>query len=167
MQAENFYIEGYIQVSNFPFAWWNKTITIYNKLIDPTTQKVSWYRAVVENCFWKAVNSTYTIGSQGKSSTGIMLETKSIICRIPKSENYVDKRTWKGLLDKSDTFTLGNGDIIVLGEVDDVIDEYTAGQRSTDLITKYKEFDECLEIDSYTDNTGLGLGIEHYKIIGK
>ena len=154
-------------MSNFPFAWWDKTITIYNKLIDPTTQKVSWYRATVSNCFWKAVNNTYTIGGTGSTSAGVTLETKSIICRIPKSDTYVDKRTWKDLLDKSDTFTLGNGDIIVLGEVDDVIDEYTAGKRSTDLLKKYKEFDECLEIDTYVINVQTGVGLEHYRVVGK
>lgn len=121
----------------------------------------------MSNCFWKAVNNTYTIGSYGKSTTGVTLETKNIICRIPKSDIYVDKRTWKDLLDKSDTFTLGNGDIIVLGEVDDEIDEYTAGKRSTDLLKKYKEFDECLEIDTYVINTGTGLGLEHYRVVGK
>lgn len=167
MQGENFCIGACIQVSNFPFAWWDKTITIYNKLVDPTTQRVSWYKTTVTNCFWKAINNTYTVGSYGKTTSGIILETKSIICRIPKSDNYVDKRTWKDLSDKSGKFTFGNGDIIVLGAVEDVIDEYTTGKRSTDLLTKYKEFDECLEIDTYVINTGTGLGLEHYRIVGK
>lgn len=154
-------------MSNFPFAWWDKTITIYNRLIDPTTQRISWYKTVVTDCFWKCINNTYIIGGTANSSTGVHLKTKDIICRIPKNDMFVTRREWQELSDKTDHFTLGNGDIIVLGEVDDVIDEYTAGQRSTDLITKYKEFDECLEIDTYTINTGTGLGLEHYKIVGK
>ena len=149
-------------MSNFPFAWWDKTITIFNKYVDPTTQRVSWYKTVVENCFWKYVNNTYTL-----KRDKITLETKSVICRIPQDSRFVDKRTWKGLADKSDTFTLANGDIVVLGEVDDEIDEYVSGKRSTDLLTKYKEYDECFEIDTYVNNVQTGVGLEHYKVIGK
>ena len=156
-------------MSNFPFPWWDKTITIYNKLVDPTTQRVSWYKNTCNDCFWKCVNTTYTIGRAGISSSGVVLETKSIICRIPQSEKYVDKRTWKDLkeTERQNYFTLGKGDIIVLGEVQDTVDEYTAGQRSTDLVTKYKEFDECLEIDAYTIDVVTGVGMPHYKIVGK
>lgn len=149
-------------MSNLPFPWWDKTITIYNKVVDPTTQRISWYRTVVKNCFWKYVNNTYTI-----RGSNVLLETKDIICRIPKDKRYADKATWKGLSDKSDSFTLANGDIIILGEVEDVIDEYTTGKRSTDIIAKYKEVDACLEIDTYVDNVRTGVDLEHYKVIGK
>ena len=156
-------------MSNFPFTWWDKTITIYNKLIDPTTQKTSWYRNTCENFFWKNINTTYVIGASGMSTKGVVLETKNIICRIPKDDRYVDKRAWKELSDndRKDYFTFGNGDIIILGEVNDEIDEYTSGKRSNDIVKKYKEFDECLEIDSYTINVHNGIGLEHYKIVGK
>lgn len=169
MQEENFCIGDFIQVSNFPFQWWDKTITIYNKLIDPTTQKVSWYRNTVENCFWKYINNTYVTGNSGMSTTGVLVEVKNVICRIPKDDRYVDKRTWKDLSEsqRAECFTLGNGDIIVLGEVNDEIDEYTAGKRSTDLLKKYKEFNECFEIDGYTVNVNTGVGLEHYKVSGK
>lgn len=149
-------------MSNLPFPWWDKTITIYNKVVDPTTQRISWYRTVVENCFWKYVNNTYTI-----RGSNVLLETKDIICRIPKDERYADKATWKELSDKSNSFTLANGDIIILGEVEDIIDEYTTGKRSTDIIAKYKEIDACLEIDTYVDNVRTGVDLEHYKVIGK
>lgn len=156
-------------MSNFPFPWWDKTITIYNKVIDPTTQRVVWYRNTVENCFWKAVNNLYTIGRGGISTTGITLSTKDVICRIPQSDKYVDRRTWGELKDedREDYFTLADGDIIILGEVEDVIDEYTAGQRSTDLLTKYKNYDACIEIDTYVDNCQTGVNLPHYRIIGK
>lgn len=153
-------------MNNYPI-WWDKTITVYNKFVDTTTQRVSWYKTVVEGCFWKAVNDTYTIGRGGISSTGITLETKDVICRIPKDERFVGKREWKELEDKSGHFTLNNGDIIILGKVSDTIDEYTRGKHSTDLVAKYKEFDSCIEVDTYVNNTGTGLGIEHYRIVGK
>lgn len=152
-------------MSNVP-VWWDKTITIYNKFIDPTTQRVSWYRNVVENCFWKNVNETYFVGTRGISSLGIQLETKDVICRIPQDERFARKREWKELEDRTNYFTFDNGDIIVLGEVDDVIDEYTQGQRSTDLVAKYKQYDECIEVSKYVINTDTGVTIPHYRVIG-
>ena len=156
-------------MSNFPFPWWDKTITIYNKVIDPTTQRVSWYKNTVENCFWKCVNNTYVIGRGGISSAGITLETKDVICRIPQDDRFVTKSEWRELKDaeRKDYFTLANGDIVVLGEVTDEIDEYTAGKRSTDLVAKYKEDDACIEIDTYVDNVQTGVGLAHYRIVGK
>lgn len=152
-------------MNNYP-RWWDKTITLYNKYINPTTQRVSWYRTVIQNCFWKYVNETYYVGTRGISTSGIKLETKNVICRIPKDDRFVDKAEWKDVYDTNEHFTLGNGDIIILGEVDDVIDEYVAGQRSSDIVAKYKELQGCIEIDTYVVNTGTGVGMEHYRIIG-
>ena len=154
-------------MSDFPFPWWDKTITVYNKFIDPTTQRVSWYRTVVENCFWKAQNIMFSMGRYGVSTIGVVTENKVITCRIPKTDAYLCKKDWLNLEDKSTKFTLANGDIIVLGEVEDVIDEYVSGHRSTDLITKYKGEDTCLEIDTYVDNVQTGVGLEHYRVLGK
>ena len=154
-------------MSNFPFPWWDKTITIYNKYVDPTNQRISWYRTVVENCFWKAQNLMFSMGRYGVSTIGVLTENKTIICRIPKQDNYVSKRVWDKTADKTGYFTLANEDIIVLGEVDDVIDEYSPGQRSNDLIAKYKKYDECLTIDIYADNVQTGVNLEHYRVTGK
>ena len=167
MQDANCFTEVYIQVNNFPFPWWDKTITIYNKEVDPTTNRISWHRTVLENCFWKAQNNMFNMGRYGVSTIGIVLETKEIICRIPQQENYLPKREWLALSNKEDYFTLFNEDIIVLGEVEDEIDEYTAGKHSTDLVTKYKQYDECLIIDAYVDNVQTGVGLAHYRVTGK
>ena len=151
----------------FPFPWWDKTLTIYNKYVDPSTQRVTWYRTVVNNCFWKYYNTTYYVGKYSVKVSGIALETKHVTCRIPKSDNFRYQREWRNLSDKSNYFTLATGDIIVLGEVDDVIDDYTEGQRSTDLVSKYKDQLECVEIDSFVINVGTGMGFEHYRVIGE
>lgn len=154
-------------MSDVPFPWWDKTVTIYNKYVDPTNQRTSWFRTVVHNCFWKAENIMFSMGRYGVSTIGVLTENKTIICRIPQSENYVGKREWKELEDKSGKFTLADGDIIVLGEVSDTIDDYTPGHRHTDLISKYKEYDECLEIANYVDNVHEGVNLKHYRIVGK
>lgn len=153
-------------MSNFPFAWWDKTITLYNKYVDPTTQVITWYRTVIHNCFWKNVNETYYVGTRGISTSGVKLETKTITCRIPEDERYVDRKTWDELADKSKNFTIGNGDIIILGEVNDTIDETTSGKHSTDLVSKYKKYDASLMIDTYVINTVTGVGLRHYRIVG-
>ena len=153
-------------MSNFPFAWWDKTITLYNKYVDPTTQVITWYRTVINNCFWKNVNETYYVGTRGISTSGVKLETKTITCRIPEDERYVDRKTWDELADKSKNFTIGNGDIIILGEVNDTIDETTSGKHSTDLVSKYKKYDARLMIDTYVINTVTGVGLRHYRIVG-
>ena len=109
----------------------------------------------------------FSMGRYGVSTIGVLTENKTIICRIPADSRFVDKRTWKELEDKTDYFTLANGDIIILGEVEDVIDEYTAGKRSTDLISKYKGYDECLEVDTYVNNVQTGVDLAHYRVVGK
>lgn len=148
------------------FPWWDKTITLYNKYVDPTTQVITWYRNVIQDCFWKNVNNTYYVGTRGISTSGVKLETKEIVCRIPEDERYVDRQTWEELDDRTENFTIGNGDIIVLGEVDDVIDETIQGQRSTDLVTKYKKYDSCLMVDTYVINTYTGVSLKHYRVVG-
>jgi hypothetical protein len=164
--AESCYTGVYIQVSNFPFPWWDKTITIYNKFVDPTTQRISWYRTVVNNCFWKAQNLMFSMGRYGVSTIGVLTENKEIICRIPKDDRFLEKRYWNALEDKSEHFTLANEDIILLGDVDEEIDEYTPGKRSTDLLAKYSDYDEGLRINTYVNNVQTGVTLEHYRVLG-
>ena len=145
----------------FP-VWWDTTVTIYNRYIDPQTQVSTWFRTVVSDCFWKLVGSTVMVGD-------VTLDSKSIICRIPKDSNYLDKQDWiKEPNDKmSDYFTLGQGDIIVKGECEEEIDEYIKGHRSTDLLSKYREYQAIMEITEYTNDTGVGRNNEHYFVRGK
>ena len=115
-------------MSNHYASWWNTTVTIYNKYEDPQTNLVRWHRHVVENCFWKYTGDKITINN-------VVLDTNSIICRIPVNENFLEKYQWINIPndEMSNYFTLGQGDIIVKGEVSDIIDEYHSGNRSSDL----------------------------------
>jgi len=154
-------------VSNFPFPWWDKTITIYNKYVNPTTQRVSWYRTVVDNCFWKSQHLVFSMGRYGVSTIGVITENQTIICRIPKDDRFVEKGAWRDLENKSTKFTLASGDIIILGNVEITLDEYTPGLRSSDILARYREYDACLEIDEYVNNVQTGVGLEHYRVTGK
>lgn len=142
-------------------AWWDSTITVYNKFTDPTTYAIRWYKTVVEGAFWKNTGNKITIND-------VVLETNDIICRIRKDSRFLPKGEWVNVPNDhmGDYFTLAKEDIIVRGAITDDIDEYTTGHHSNDLLNKYKELGECLIIQQVADNTGTGRGQEHYYVRG-
>ena len=141
--------------------WWDTTVTIYNRYIDPITNIVSWFKTTVANCFWKYTGDKVTVGET-------ILETNNIICRIPKNDKFMESYLWVQLPndEMANYFTLGQGDIIVRGEVADNIDEYRAGYRSSDFIAKYKTLQGCMEVEEVAINVGAGRGNEHYYVKG-
>lgn len=145
---------------NYP-QWWDTTLTIYNRYEDKMTQVVTWFRHTVENCFWKYTGNTVNIGQT-------ILATKDIICRVPEQEDFLERYQWEQLPnDKmSDYFTISPEDIIVKGDVDDVIDEYTKGYRSTDLLEKYKRLQGCMQVEQVALNVGGGRNEPHYYVKG-
>ena len=149
-------------MSNKYPVWWETTITVYNKYEDPQTDLVTWSKKVLNGCFWKASGDKVTVGQ-------VTLDSKSVLCRIPKNDAFVDKYEWMQMSDETRAthFTLGIGDIIVKGNCADTIDEYTSGQRSSNLLEKYRPYQMCLEIDDLAINTGTGRNDEHYYVRGK
>ncbi len=142
--------------------WWETTVTIYNKYIDKQTDVVSWYKTIVTDCFWQLSGAEVQVGST-------VLDSKSIICRIPKDDRFLEKQEWINIPNDQmeNYFTLAQGDIIVKGECEFVIDEYTQGHRSSDLLGMYREYQACMEITEYKNNTGKGRNNEHYLARGK
>lgn len=145
---------------NYP-QWWDTTLTIYNRYEDKMTQVVTWFRHTVENCFWKYTGNTVNIGQT-------ILATKDIICRVPEQEDFLERYQWEQLPndEMSDYFTISPEDIIVKGNVDDVIDEYTKGHRSTDLLEKYKRLQGCMQVEEVALNVGGGRNEPHYYVKG-
>ena len=141
--------------------WWDDTITLYNKYTDPTTHKVKWFRHVINDCFYKHTVEKLTVGKT-------TIDTDTTICRIRVSDDFIDKKSWIDLPDaeKAEKFTLGVGDIIVAEETDFEIDDYTAGQRSSDLVKANKEWPGCFTIETVNINVGGGRGNEHYHVRG-
>ena len=142
--------------------WWDTSLTIYNQFKDPQTKVVHWYRNVVHKCFWKSTGNKVTIGQ-------VELDTNSTLCRIPKDDRFLERYVWEALPNDQmpKFFTLGPGDIIVKGEVNDVIDETVKGSRSTDLLQKYGRLQGCIEIERFANNTGIGRNDKHYYVVGK
>lgn len=147
-------------MNNYPI-WWDSEITVFNRYEDEQTHIISWYKTVLDKCFYKNVGERVQIND-------VSVDTNNIICRIPKKENYKAPHLWVALPndEKPGYFTLKQGDIIVYGAVSDDIDEYTAGNRSSDILTKYKALQGCLTIQEVADNTGVGRGDEHYRVNG-
>lgn len=146
-----------IQMSRHRYpVWWDKTITAYVKYENPLTQLVTWHRYVIKNCFWDDTGDKVKIGETVLDSTGIL-------CRIPEQSNYLPKYAWESVPnDEQDKyFTLGLGDILVLGEVDDEINEYVSKKRSSDFIARYK-LKGCMEVQTISNSTGAGRCYPHY-----
>lgn len=145
-------------MSKYP-EWWNTTITVYNKHEDPASRKIAWHKYVVHNCFWKYTGNKIVVGETA-------LETNTTMCRIPVHRAYLEPYQWDSAEDKSAYFTLSPGDILVKGEVEDIVDEYVSGQRSSDLLAKYKKLQGCMTIERSAVNAGQGRGSEHYYVRG-
>ena len=147
-------------MNDYP-EWWETTVTIFNQFKDPQTKVVTWYKTIVTGTFWDNISDKVMIGKT-------VLETNNIICRIRKDSRFLEKFQWVQIPnDKMEEyFTLAKGDIIVRGEVDDDINEYQAGKRSTDLIAKYKELQGCMSIEETAINVGAGRCNEHYYVKG-
>lgn len=112
---------------------WDKTITLYNRSEDEQTGIIKWYRHNLNKCFYKRTNNKISVGD-------VQLQTDSTIIRIPAQSVFLPPYEWAELPNdiKGDYMTAQSGDLIFLGNVTDEIDEYTKGQRSSDLIAKYK-----------------------------
>ena len=148
--------------NNYNPVWWDSDLTIYNKYTDPTTNVVRWYRTNLSNCFWKHERAKLSVGNT-------VLETDTVICRIPEDDRFKPKYEWLKIPndEMSDYFTLGIEDIIINGYVSDDIDEYERGSRSTEIINKYKDLG-VMQIDNVTINTGTGLLFNrHYLVKGQ
>ena len=141
--------------------WWEDTLTIYNKYEDKLTQIVTWYRTVVHGCFWKYTGNKVLVGDT-------LLETNTTICRIRYNDKFMQKYLWEHLPNdqRENYFTLGPDDIIVKGEISDIIDEYTTGHRSSDLLSKYKALQGCITVEQVAINTGTLRCSEHYYVRG-
>lgn len=136
--------------------WWETTVTLYNRYEDKNGE-TTWYRTVFNGCFWKYVTDYTRVDNATQM-------TKVLLCRIRKNDRFLINYEWNETANKSEYFTFNEGDILVKGEVNDTIDDYTKGSRSSDLLKKYR--DRCVEITEFAVNVGEGRVDEHYLVRG-
>ena len=122
----------------------SETIThfLQKRVIDPETNRstTEWERKCYKNCYFGS-NSVESL------SGNTLSQASSYTVKIPYSE-------------EKKVFT--SGDIIVRGEVTDKISNIQ-GQRTTDLIAKYKP--DCFTVRTISENTKIPHGA-HYKLTG-
>ena len=84
-------------------------------------------------------------------------------------DRYKKRMEWEQLPndEMGSYFTLGKDDILILGAVDDVIDENASKHRANDLTAKYKNTLDCIVLKRFSDNTGAGRVMPHYYITGE
>ena len=145
-------------MSNYP-EWWDTTVTVFNKYENPATRQITWHKTVLHNCFWKYTGNKIVVGET-------TIDTNTTLCRVPANVAFLEKYQWNETENKSEYFTFGAGDILIKGEVSDEIDEYASGNRSSDILAKYKKLQGCMVIEQCAINTGLGRGLEHYYVRG-
>ena len=148
-------------MSEYP-AWWDATITVYNKYTNPLTKAVTWFRHVLSGCFWDNTGNRLI-------AENAQIQSNDVVCRIPQSDIYKPRGEWESLPNDimSNYFTLGKADILIRGEIDDVIDETVKGHRATDLIAKYKDKQDCIVLKRFSDNTGTSRVMPHYYVTGE
>lgn len=115
---------------------WSNDITVYHRTTS-SNGRVSWTRSVYKNCFWKSQS-----GTTGWSAAA---DTATKRVRISGSAN------------------VSVGDIVILGVVNDTIDEYTQGSRSTDI---KKAHPESITVTGVRRNAGTGRLLPHICIDG-
>lgn len=139
-------------------AWWDATVTIYNKSVG-SDNRITWYSTVVTGAFWKIRGEKVTVGET-------VIDSSSTICRLRVDNNYCTPDAWDNLSTKNGKYTLRAGDIIVFGSVSDAINEYVAGTRSTDILKKYRDSTGAMQVNQVRINAGTGMGQEHYYVRG-
>lgn len=132
---------------------WADTVTLYNQHrsdADGRTKTV-WLRTVLYGCFY---------GSQKRQQLDGMtlISVDTHLVRIRATENYKSPDEWHRLsLDQAPLyFTLGKGDVIVKGEVDDSIPD---NRSASGILSKYPD---AFEVAEAKDNSGPGRFSAHY-----
>lgn len=111
------------------------TITLYHR--DNSTNQ--WSRTCIKQCYF----GTET----GDGLNGVNLKNKnSYLVRIPETE-----------------IIIAQGDIIVKGAVDDIVEDVPK-KRPSDLLTKYKP--DCFTVSGIKYNTKIKFGA-HIKVTGE
>lgn len=134
-----------------PFA--SRTVTLYNRRAalgeDGRTLTV-WQRRVLAGCSWICAHESVREGT-------VLRRTRSVVCRIPASKDYVAPDVWDGLEDTAGRFTLAPGDILVCGEASE---EIGRDIDSAQLLKKYARRGAIM-VQSAKDNAQNGV-LEHY-----
>ena len=94
------------------------TVTLLNKLKrkDSTTNTDIWYKTILTDCVYKKTSIASVTGK-----TVGMGQQFTIL--IPFTGKYLAYKDWKNLVDKTGFYTLSPSDVIILGTVDEDVND--------------------------------------------
>lgn len=144
------------QTSYFPFG--NMTITIYNsyKYTNASGKKItSWSRQVIPNCFR---TTSQEVGVNGSILVG---DAKTSV-KIPMFWEYLEPYDWSNLPndDADHYFTVDDGDLIILREVFDEVDELSVIET---IEAKYGSL--AFRVGSVNHNYGTNYPLPHIEAV--
>jgi hypothetical protein len=120
--------------------FWDKRVTLYVKTEDKARNTV-WIKTILDGCCW-----------------GLKAE------RIPSGDNFIVAPVYTVRVPTGKLIRASTGDMCVMGDVDEDIDERTQGIRSSDLLKRYEG--SAFAVRIFKDNTGANMPIPHYFIGG-
>lgn len=130
----------------------DKTITIYNKRLDPATKQTAWPKTVITGVSW-AGHRRVTTGDGLTSNDGYSV-------RVPLEampDGFVERDGYTALTAPVGRWTAQNGDVVVLGTGPDVVAGITE-------ITK--RFTECFTVIA-VHTANMTLPLPHLRLEGK
>lgn len=126
--------------------FYNDTVTVYNKYEDKASGRESWYPTVL-NGVRLTIKKGANITETGlKSADGVCLSINTEALEKP----YILPKEWERLSEKSETFTLKEGDFFVYGDTDS---ENTGREDFAEYMKK--KYDNCFDVST----------IDNYKVI--
>lgn len=135
----------------------NTDLTLYNKYYDTVTKADLYQRTVIKAVSWENREAANTLAVGGR------IAANKAVIYIPKARgtNFYKPKAWLALVDKTVGWTLQDDDILVKGEVADVL-------SSLFLPTALKaKYDDVLSITSI-DLFDMGsLSMQHWQIGAK
>jgi len=124
---------------------WNESITLYNRYQTLVSGKTTtkWNRTVLSDCFFGHQKNQVVDGLT-------IVSNNTFIFRIPANKAYLSPEDYYALGGRMGTFTINKGDIIVRGNVSDVLADNDSGSA---LLTKY--FGRAFTVNRAVDNSKL------------
>lgn len=128
---------------------YNQTITLYNCLKgadNPDGTADIWYRTVIEECFFKCLQSKVSQGTTVSMGGAYS-------ARIPASTKYKPYREWCALpaASRGQYFTGHVDDVIILGTSSEVIGN-TSPNTAPQALTRNKP--NSFKVTAFSDNSG-------------
>ncbi len=136
-----------------PFS--GNTITIYNKYeVKNSVGKIStkWKRTVLQDCskVYRAI----------QTKTAVQIAETQLLVQIPFTIGYVSEYEWDNMADRSQVFTVQSGDLVVLMEVQDEVQD---GEVIEKIEKKYGS--EAFKISQFSNNFGENYPFPHIQVV--